>query len=175
MSVSVKADLVADRFARVMPALVRIAIGLLYMQNSFWKVPPDFGQATGSLLYGFVRDAVIHPVFAPYAWIVRHLVLPHFTFFGWMVLVVESTLGALLVLGLATRLVGVLGALYTVTIALSTLNAPHEWTWSYYLWILAELAVAATAAGRTLGLDAILRPACLRSDSRLARAYLRVS
>jgi thiosulfate dehydrogenase (quinone) large subunit len=172
MSVSVKLDLAADRWARVMPAIVRIAIGLLYMQNSFWKVPPDFGKATGSLLYAFVRDAVVHPVFAPYTWLVKHLVLPHFTFFGWMVLLVESTLGALLVLGLATRLVGLAGALYTVTIALSTLNAPHEWTWSYYLWILAELAVSATAAGRVFGLDAILRPACQRSDRRLARAYL---
>lgn len=101
-----------DGLARAIPAVLRIALGLLWMQNSFWKVPPDFGRRQGKLLYGFVLDAVRYPVFAPYTAFVKHVVLPHFTLFGWGVLLTESTLAALLVLGLGTRLVG-LGELST--------------------------------------------------------------
>jgi len=164
-----------DARARVVPAVLRIALGLLWMENSFWKVPPDFGMRQGKLLYGFVNDAVKYPVFAPYTAFVKHVVLPHFTIFGWGVLLTESTLAALLILGLATRLVGLGGAIYALTIALATLNAPHEWTWSYYMLILCHLVVAATAAGRTFGLDGLFRPVWLASDAKVSRLLSRVS
>ena len=54
-------------------------------------------------MYLSTTYAVSHQVFGPYAWLVDRLVLPNFTFFGWMVLLVEASLGAFLLIGLATR------------------------------------------------------------------------
>lgn len=152
-------------------ACVRILIGLLWLQNSGWKTPPDFGRAAGRGLYKFTEFAVTHEVFAPFAWVVRTFVLPNFTFFGWMTLIVEASLGAFLLLGLGTRFWALVGIAQSTAIGLSVLNAPHEWSWSYYLMIAAHVAILATAAGRTFGLDGVLRPRLIASRSRIARAY----
>lgn len=146
------------------PAVLRIALGLLWVTNAAWKVPPQFGA-----LRRFTEDAVRYPVFAPYSWIVEHVVLANFIPFAWGVLVTEALLGAFLLVGLATRFWAVVGMLQTIVIALSVLNAPNEWEWSYYLMFLAHLAVFATAAGRTAGLDALLRPQWQSSRGRLGR------
>jgi thiosulfate dehydrogenase [quinone] large subunit len=165
-----RAPPVEERISRAIPPAIRIAIGLLWLTNAAWKVPPDF-----ETLRRFTRQAVTHPVLGPYSWLVEHLVLPNFTPFGWAVLLVEASLGAFLLLGLATRLWAVVGMLQTTAIALSVMNAPHEWSWSYYLMFLAHLAIFATAAGRTAGLDGIFRPAWERSSGRLARVFARLS
>ena len=155
--------------------VARIVLGLLWIQNSGWKTPPDFGRNAGSGLYKFTRFAVEHEVFAPYAFVVRELILPNFVVFGWLVLIVEASLGAFLLLGLATRLWALVGVAQSFAIALSVLNAPGEWSWAYYLMIAAHLAIFAAAAGRHWGLDSVLRPAWARSDSRLARLLLKAS
>jgi len=102
-------------------------------------------------------------------------VLPNFTFFGWLVLLVEAALGAFLVIGLATRFWALIGIAQTVVIALSVLNAPHEWYWSYLLMLLVHVALFATAAGRYAGLDGLLRPEWELSRSRTARWLVRAS
>lgn len=144
----------------------------MWIQNVFWKVPPDFGLARKADLYQYVNHAVEHPVLAPYAWIVEHVVLPNFVAFGWLTLLSEAALGAFLLVGLATRLWALVGVGQSVAIALSVLLTPGEWHWSYYLMVVGHLAVYATAAGRYYGVDAVLRPIwSLRSDpvARLAR------
>lgn len=164
-----------DAAARWGSAGVRLIMGLLWLTNVGWKLPPDFGRDSGRGLYRFTSSAVEHEVFGPFAWIVREVVLPNFTIFGWMVLLVEALLGAFLLLGLATRFWAVVGMVQTMAIGLSVLNAPHEWSWSYYLMFVGHLAVLAAAAGRTFGLDALLRPEWARSSSHLARVLLRAS
>ncbi len=169
------AALSPDRAGRWSIAAARIVLGLLWLQNSGWKTPPDFGMSTESGLYKFTTYAVEHEVFAPYAFVVRELVLPNFILFGWMVLLVEATLGAFLLIGLATRFWALVGAAQATAIALSVVAAPGEWSWAYYLMIAAHLAIFAAAAGRHWGLDSVLRPAWARSDSRLARLLLKAS
>ena len=46
------------RGARIGLALLRIAIGLLWIQNSGWKSPPDFGQESETGLFKFTTYAV---------------------------------------------------------------------------------------------------------------------
>lgn len=154
---------------------VRLVLGVLWLQNSGWKSPPDFGREAGRGLYRFTTYAVTHEVIGPFAWFVREIVLPNFIIFGWLTLLVEASLGAFLLLGLATRFWALVGIAQSVAIALSVLNAPHEWSWSYYLMITGHVALLATAAGRTLGLDALLRPVWQRSRSRVARLLLLAS
>jgi thiosulfate dehydrogenase [quinone] large subunit len=92
-----------------------------------------------------------------------------------MVLLVEAALGAFLLIGLATRFWALIGIAQTVVIALSVLNAPHEWYWSYSLMLLVHVALFATAAGRYAGLDGVLRPGWQLSRSWAARLLVRVS
>jgi thiosulfate dehydrogenase [quinone] large subunit len=164
-----------SRASRWLVAVVRVVVALLWVQNVYWKVPPDFGERRDADLYRFTRDAVDHPVFAPYAFVVKHVVLPNFTFFGWMTLLVEASLGAFLLIGLATRLWALVGVAQGLAITLSVLNTPGEWHWSYYLMIAAHLMLFAVAAGRAGGLDGVLRPVWQASDGPLSRLMLRIS
>ena len=139
-------------------AAIRIGVGVLWLTNTNWKTPPDFGQAGGGGLYGYTRDAVDHSVFAPYSWIVEHGVLPNFRAFGWMVLLLEASLAAFLLLGLTTRFWALLSAVQAAAVGLSVGLSPGEWPWSYYLMVMVSVSLWATAAGRTWGLDGVLRP-----------------
>lgn len=165
----------SSRLARGGFALLRIGVALMWIQNVAWKVPPDFGEHTNSGLYFFTRFAVDRPVFPPYAWFVEHVVLANFAFFGWMTVLVEAGLGAFLLIGLATRFWAVVGVAQSLAITLSVLNAPNEWHWSYYLMILAHVAVFATAAGRSFGVDGVLRPRWQQSTGRLGALMVRLS
>jgi thiosulfate dehydrogenase [quinone] large subunit len=153
---------------------VRIVAGLLWMHGVGWKNPARFHVHSG-FFYDFVADAVTNEVFAPYAWVVREFVLPHFTFFAWMVWLTELLLGVFLLLGLATRLWALVGVAQSSAIALSVANTPNEWGWSYWLMIAVHLLLFATAAGRFVGLDGLLRPAWQERDGRLARLLVRAS
>jgi thiosulfate dehydrogenase (quinone) large subunit len=161
---------------RAVIAIVRIGVALLWLQNLSWKTPPDFGQGDPpSGLYLSTTYAVSHEVLHPYAWLVERLVLPNFTFFAWMVLLVEASLGAFLLVGLVTRFWALVGIAQTVVIMLSVVNSPHEWIWSYLLMLLVHAALFATAAGRYGGLDGVLRPEWQGSRSWLARLLVRAS
>lgn len=155
--------------ARALIAATRVAIAMMWIQNLNWKIPPDFGRDRHADLYVFVQDAVGHPVFAPYSWLVEHAVLPHFTAFGYLTLLTEFGLGVFLLVGLLTRLWAVIGIAQVLAIALSVLNTPGEWHWSYFLMLAGHVALLATAAGRAGGLDGILRPAWRASPRRWAR------
>ncbi len=161
---------IGTRMSRWIIVLARVGLAFLWIQNVSWKSPGDnFGRNSGTGLYGYTVDAVTHPVFAPYASFVKHVVLPNFTFFAWMTLLVEAALGAFLLVGLATRFFALVGVVQSVAIMLSVLNLPGEWHWSYYLMIIGHLFLFATAAGRVGGLDGLLRPRWLASGRPLMR------
>lgn len=163
----------AARLDRGVIAVVRVSAAVLWIGGVGWKIPPHFGEGTGPDaprdLYQWTSYAVTEPVFPPYSWLVEELVLPNFAVFGWLVLVVESALGAFLLIGLATRFWALVGIGQSAAIMLSVANAPGEWIWSYLLMMLLHAAIFATAAGRYLGLDGVLRPGWQASRFRPAR------
>lgn len=160
---------------RIATFLLRIGVACVWIQGAGWKVPPDFGEDAGRGLYRFTHFAISHEVFAPWTWFVRELVLPNFQVFGWLVLISEAALGAFLLLGLATRFWAIIGVVQATAIMLTVSNAPNEFGITYWLLIIANLAVFASAAGRVGGLDGVLRPAWARSTGRVARLLGRVS
>lgn len=168
-------DLAGGRAARIVFALVRITLGFLWIQAASWKTPPSFGQDTGGGLFRYTSYAVDYPVLPPFSWLIDNLVLPNFVVFGYLTLLVETSLGAFLLVGLATRFWAVVGIGQSLAITLSVLNAPNEWPWSYYLMLAAHLVVLSTAAGRTAGLDGLLRPVWRRSSGRAASLLLKAS
>lgn len=160
----------ASRADRWLIAGLRVCVALLWIENSGWKRPPEFTS-----LRKYTTYAVEYPVFEPFAWVVENLVLPNFAAFGWMTLLLEASIGGFLLIGLATRLWALVGLGQTLAITFSVLNAPNEWEWSFYLMMLAHVALFATAAGRHVGLDGVLRPGWSASASRPARVLMRAS
>ena len=154
-------------------ASLRLLFGALWLSSVNWKVPPDFGKGDNpGGLYAFTLDAVNHPVFGPYEFFVEEVLLPNFKFFGWVTLLTEATLGALLLLGLATRLGALVGMGMSTAILLSVAHAPNEWPWSYYMMVIAHIVLLATAAGRAYGLDGVILRGNKAADHARAQTVL---
>jgi thiosulfate dehydrogenase [quinone] large subunit len=160
--------------------LARIVIGLLWISNALWKVPPDFGFAAlpnppdPSLAY-FVQEIIEHPPFGLYQSFMRDLVLPNGVLFGYSVLLAEWATGLSLLLGLFTRLGGLLGTLQAINLMIGLANVPGEWPWAYRMLVLLNFIILATAAGRNWGIDQLLRPGLTARAARgepLARFLL---
>ncbi|WP_159053466.1 Rv1678 family membrane protein [Streptomyces regalis] len=135
-------------------AFLRVLLGLMWLHNVAWKVPPDFGDADGGL-YKWAAFAVSHPVFPPYSWVVEKAVLPGIEVFGWGVLIAESALAVLLLTGAWVRVAAALGVGMSLSIGLSVAAAPHEWPWAYWLMIGAHVAILFSSAGRAFAVDAL--------------------
>lgn len=152
---------------------LRILVGLLWLYNVAWKQPPDFGKSSGNGLYGFTQDAVEHPVFPPYSWLVENLVLPNFTAFAWTVLAVETALAVLLLTGTLVRLAAVVGIGQSTAIGLSVAQTPGEWPWAYWMMIGIHVVLLFTASGGFAAVDRV-RAEAGRGDGRpAARRLLR--
>lgn len=142
--------------------LARIVVGLLWISNALWKVPPDFGFAAlpnppdPSLAY-FVQEIIEHPPFGLYQAFMRDLVLPNGVLFGYSILLAEWATGLSLFLGLFTRLGALLGTLQALNLMIGLANVPGEWPWAYRMLVLLNFIILATAAGRNWGLDQLLR------------------
>ena len=133
---------------------LRVLLGVLWLANLSWKLPPDFGRDDAEgLLYNF-RLAEEHAVIGPLRSLAGDVLIPHFTVFGWLVFLAELTAGVLLVLGLWTRVGAALGLLQSIAITLLVVRAPDEWVWTYVLFVALSLAVLLTPSGRVLSLDA---------------------
>ena len=128
-------------------ASARIAAGLLWLANLHWKVAPNFGQDTGGGLYKYTRSAVDTPVWGVWKTITEDLILPHYHLFGWIVILTDGTLAALLLIGYRTRLVALIGAFNAIPIFLSVAYRENEWPWSYALIFFLHLLLFAIPPG----------------------------
>jgi uncharacterized membrane protein YphA (DoxX/SURF4 family) len=136
-------------------AVLRVLAGLVWLTQVWWKVPPDFGENRRTGLWFWTHLAVDHPVFPAYSWLVEHLVLPNFTAFGWLVLVVETALPVLLLTGTAVRLAALIGIGQSLAIGLSVAQAPNEWPWTYAMMIGIHLALLLAPSAQYAAVDAV--------------------
>jgi thiosulfate dehydrogenase (quinone) large subunit len=153
-------DTLQQRLRGLIVPFVRVAVGLMWLENASWKVPTQF---TGSFRR-YTESAVNHEVFGPYAFFVKNIALKNFSAFGWLTLLTESLIGALLIFGIFTRFASLLGAVSSLAIAFSILHVEHEWPWSYYLMIVVHLALFALDAGRVGGIDSVMKRASRASN-----------
>ena len=145
----------ADQMALAL-AVLRIFVGIIWLANLTWKLPPDFGRNDPEgLLYNFQR-AEQYAVIGPLQDLVGDLFIPHFTFFGWVTFLIELTAGVLLTLGVFTRIGAAVGTGQAIIITLLIVEAPNEWFWTYAMFIV---------------LNAL--PLFVRSDARLSIASRR--
>lgn len=145
----------AERTALVFAEL-RIFVGIVWIANLSWKLPPDFGRHDArGLLYSF-EIAHHWALVGPLRHLVGSVVIPHFTLFGWLVFAIELGAGVLLTLGFMTRLGALLGTAESVAITLLVGRAPTEWFWGYAMFVV---------------LNAL--PLVVIADARLSVAHMR--
>jgi uncharacterized membrane protein YphA (DoxX/SURF4 family) len=150
--------------------LARILYGYLWWQQSGWKVPSDdFGRKSGGGLWYWVQQGIQHPTLNAYRDFQLSVVIPNWTFFGWMTLITETFIGVTLILGLGTRLGSLVALGMAANITLSILSAPHEWGWTYTMLLMLPALFLLTDAGRSLGVDALLAPPLDRAAARGSR------
>jgi uncharacterized membrane protein YphA (DoxX/SURF4 family) len=139
--------------------LARLLIGGLWWQQTLWKLPPTYTDSpdgvSGGLHY-WVGEMVQHAAFSWQSAFVAQVVQPHFYFFAPQVYGTEVVIAISLLLGLFTKIGGVLGALMAINLWLGLYRAPYEWPWTYFFLILLQITFIVYSAGRSLGIDAIL-------------------
>ena len=118
-------------FSPYVLAILRIVYGILWLQQSTWKVPPDFGTARGDGLYYWTQQMAQYSFLPPHKFFVESVVLPHFLLFAWLTLLTELFIGFSHLLGLLNRL-GALAALaMTTNLFIGLARHPAEWPWSW--------------------------------------------
>lgn len=140
--------------------VLRVIIGFLWFQQLLWKLPPDFGctASRDQGLCDWIGREIQSPLIPAYADFLRVLILPNLAFFGWLIWFAEAAVAISLLLGLLTRLGGLLGGLQALNLLIGLWNVPHEWYWSYLMLALLNFLFMLTPAGHWWGLDRRLRP-----------------
>lgn len=152
--------------------VLRIAYGILWLQQALWKIPPDFGLARGDGLYFWTQEMVKYSFLPPHKFFVASVVLPNFVLFGWMTLLTELFIGVSHALGVVNRL-GALAALaMSANLWIGLMRHPNEWPWSYLMMIGFALLFVSTHPGRILGLDGWLARR-IEAPTQAERAWAR--
>jgi uncharacterized membrane protein YphA (DoxX/SURF4 family) len=140
--------------------LARLFVGGMWYQQMLWKMPLSFTESpdgSGGLRY-WMGEMVKYAGFKQHATLVNDLMLPHFKLFAFQVWAGETFIAVSLMLGLFTRLGGLLGTLMAINLWLGLYNRPHEWPWTYFFLILLNGFFVFLRAGRALGIDALISP-----------------
>lgn len=135
--------------------LVRTLIGCMWFEGMLWKLPLP---ASPGLQY-WTEQMASRAAFDFHRELVRDVLLPHLGLFGPVVFLAELTFSVSMMLGVGVRLVGILGVLFVTNLWLGIYRPgdPAEWPWSYVFLMMLMFLFSLYAAGRSLGLDALLR------------------
>jgi thiosulfate dehydrogenase [quinone] large subunit len=177
-----------QRLQRAVIVLGRLGLGLLFLTQLGWKLPPTFGcgsdfafttaSASGGLqrtqglcdwiglesVYATRDRPILGVNIRPLAQLngafIDGLVKPNIRWFGYVIFLSETFIAVTMLLGLLSRL-GALVAIGMSTqllIGLAGIPTPFEWEWSYLLMVILAIVMFGLAPGRIFGLDALLRP-----------------
>ncbi len=146
-----RADPTQRSVRRIGICLLRIVVGVMWWQQSLWKVPPEYDG-----LIHWMQEMVAHASTHLQSVLVRDFVLPNIAVFGPLVYAIEVAIGVSLILGLLTRLGSALGALMAMNLWLGLYSAPGEWPWTYMFLVVLELLYLLDPPGRSLGVDALV-------------------
>jgi hypothetical protein len=179
-------ELAIDGTGRIGLLISRLVIGILWYTQLLWKLPPSFGCPPGfavstsitsrtSGLCDWVGLMTIYSKIPLQAYLVKTFVVPNMAWMGWFIFLLEASVAASLILGLFTRLGGLLGLLQGLNLYFGVTAVPGEWYWTYGMLATLGLVFLAVPSGRFLGIDALLRPrlqAAVERGIRLAKILL---
>jgi hypothetical protein len=176
-----------DRLGQAGMLIARLVIGYLWITQLLWKMPPTFGcpsdfsvstslSARTTGLCDWTGLMAVYSKVPLHATFVDSFVIPNISWMGWGIWLMEAFIAVSLVLGLFTRLGGLVGLVQSINLYVGLTALPFEWYWTYGMLVVLSLIFLAVPTGRVLGVDAWLRPRLLaakENDSRLASiAYL---
>jgi hypothetical protein len=138
-------------FDHLVRYVVRGVVGLMWWQQSLWKVPPDFEG-----LRHWTEEIVKNAAFPIHARLVNDVILTHFVPFGYLIYFTEVAVGISLMLGLFVRASGTIGALLILNLYFGLYRLESEWPWTYAFLILLMVLFVVERYGRSLGADALL-------------------
>jgi uncharacterized membrane protein YphA (DoxX/SURF4 family) len=161
--------------------IMRLFVGGLWWQQTLWKLPPTYTDnpdgVSGGLHY-WVGEMIPQAAFSGQSWLVQHIIQPNFYIFAPQVYLTEVAIAISLMLGLLTRVGGILGALMATNLWLGLYRADYEWPWTYFFLLLLQITLTVYAAGRSLGLDAMLHDSDrlgVKGEGALARLLRRLT
>jgi uncharacterized membrane protein YphA (DoxX/SURF4 family) len=150
--------------------LMRLVAGGLWYQGTLWKLPLPVSDA-----FKFWTGALAkYTSFPLHASLVNAVFLPHLNIVQPLVYLTEICFAVSLSLGLFTRLSSLIIVLFTAHLWIGLYNDPTEWPWTYIAIIIAHGMFITGLAGRSLGMDNLLRrspPALLMRNPTLRRAF----
>ncbi len=133
-------------------ALVRLTVGAMFVWVFFENLRKGLYSAAG---YAGLINYYIKASHAPAAWkAIMGLAASHAAMAAPMQGVTEISLGILLILGLLTRPVAFVAAMFLTSLWLSEWGT--AWIWELLVPMMASLGLAVGRAGRAWGIDALL-------------------
>ncbi len=137
---------------------MRLLVGAMWFEAMLWKLP----LFTPNGLHFWMEQMAGRAAFEIHRDLVATVLLPLFNLVNPLVLITELAFATCLMLGVGVRLVSVVAMLFTLNLWLGIYldrgpDDPDEWPWSYLFLVMVHAFFAIHAAGRSLGLDALLR------------------
>lgn len=132
--------------------LIRTLIGAMWLEGSLWKLPLPVSGGFGYWL-GLMGD---NAAFGFYGSLIKSVLVANIAFVNPMIFLVEVTLAASLMLGIAVRLTALLGVAMALNLWIGLYHFQPEWPWIYIFIVMLHVFLIADRAGRALGLDAML-------------------
>jgi uncharacterized membrane protein YphA (DoxX/SURF4 family) len=144
-----------DERERVLLTLagMRALMGIVWLSLLVSKLPPDFGRHDRDGLMHTFQLARQHALIGPLRDLMHRLVIPHFTFFGWLVFLVELAAGSLLVAGFHTRVGAWIGLGAALVMVVFLGPTPHTWSFALVLLVAWHVVLLATPCARRLSFD----------------------
>jgi uncharacterized membrane protein YphA (DoxX/SURF4 family) len=153
--------------------LIRVMIGVMWFEGSLWKLPIPSGG-----FQSWLEQVGQHAAFGFHKDLVANFFLPNFTLFNVLVLLAELGMALSFMLGFAVRAFAVLGIVFTTHLYFGLFTHPNEWPWLFIFLICVQAFFLMHAAGRSLGLDAMLRRVPFgpfQGDGPISRLFRRAS
>lgn len=129
-----------------------IAAGMWY-QATLWKLP---WPVSGGFRF-WLEASAKYSAFQVHSDLMNSLFVPHIAIVQPLVYLLEVFFAASLMLGFAVRLSASLAVLFTLNLWIGLYNDPTEWAWTYIGIVMAHGMFVVAEAGRSLGLDHLLR------------------
>ena len=133
-------------------ACLRIMMGAIFLAVWSYNIQKGFYSAHGWA--HFVQHYADTTVVGPYRSFLDSVMIPHSDLVAPGQFVMELVVGSLLVLGLFTPVVGLLGSLFQLNLLVAT-SGTTDWPGTYIIMCLLLLALALSQSGRTWGVDAV--------------------
>jgi uncharacterized membrane protein YphA (DoxX/SURF4 family) len=146
-------DTAQRRGTHVTVWICRVLIGAMWFQGCLWKLPLP---VSGGFEY-WTGQMGEHAAFAFHRELVKSIYLPNLSIIDPLVFLAELVFAISLILGLGVRLVAIVAALYSLHLWLGLYSHPGEWPWNYVFLAMVQVLFAVYPAGRSLGVDALLR------------------